>query len=101
MAKRQADLDRVVERMIALSGVEDGVQFTVTRGVTRPVWEPDQGTLALYGTAKAVAAEQGIVLTHGSVGGGSTATSPAPWASRRSTVSAYSAMASTPWTSTS
>ncbi len=41
MAKRQADLDRGVERMLALSGTADDVTFTVTRGVTRPVWEPN------------------------------------------------------------
>lgn len=71
MAKRQADLDRVVEQMLALSGEEDGVRFTVGRGVTRPVWEPDAGTLALYAIAKDLAAETGIVLTHCSAGGGS------------------------------
>lgn len=71
MAKRQADLDRVVERMLALSGEEDGVRFTVSRGVTRPVWEPDAGTLALYGVAKELAAQAGVVLTHCSAGGGS------------------------------
>ncbi|MCJ2014503.1 M20/M25/M40 family metallo-hydrolase [Methylobacterium sp. J-076] len=71
MAKRQADLDRVVERMLALSGEEDGVLFTVRRGVTRPVWEPDAGTLSLYALAKEIAAEAGVALTHGSAGGGS------------------------------
>ena len=39
MAKRQADLDRGVERMLALSGTANDVTFKVTRGVTRPVWE--------------------------------------------------------------
>ena len=48
MAKRQADLDRGVERMLALSGTSNDVTFKVTRGVTRPVWEPDAGTMALY-----------------------------------------------------
>src|SRR5438874_32663 len=48
MAKRQADLDRGVERMLALSGTANDVTFKVTRGVTRPVWEPDAGTMALY-----------------------------------------------------
>src|SRR5947207_1091091 len=71
MAKRQADLDAGVERMLALSGSRDGVMFTVTRGVTRPVWEPDAGTLALYEKARGVARQLGIDLTHGSAGGGS------------------------------
>ncbi|WP_375460372.1 M20/M25/M40 family metallo-hydrolase [uncultured Enterovirga sp.] len=71
MAKRQADLDRGVERMLALSGSQDDVTFTVTRGVTRPVWEPDSGTMALYETAKAIAQSLGQDLPHGSAGGGS------------------------------
>ena len=31
------------------------MKFTVTRGVTRPVWEPDDKTMALYETARGVA----------------------------------------------
>ncbi|MGB3273672.1 MAG: M20/M25/M40 family metallo-hydrolase [Xanthobacteraceae bacterium] len=73
MAKRQADLDRGVERMLALSGATDDVTFTVTRGVTRPVWEPNAATLALYEKARAVAKAIGLDLTHGSAGGGSDA----------------------------
>jgi glutamate carboxypeptidase len=68
MAKRQADLAHGIERMLALN--EDGV-FQVERGVTRPVWEPGPGTLALYEQARALAAELGIELTHKSAGGGS------------------------------
>lgn len=71
MAKRQADLDAGVERMLALSGTANDVTFTVTRGVTRPVWEPDAATMALYGKAREVAKQLGIDLTHGSAGGGS------------------------------
>jgi glutamate carboxypeptidase len=71
MAKRQADLDQGVERMLALSGDRDGVTFKVTRGVTRPVWEPNDGTMALFEKAKQVARGLGIELTHGSAGGGS------------------------------
>jgi glutamate carboxypeptidase len=74
MAKRQADLDRGVERMLALTRrEEDGTGFTVTRGVTRPVWEPDAGTLALYGLAREIAGELGRELGHASAGGGSDA----------------------------
>ena len=71
MAKRQADLDRGVERMLALSGDEDGVAFRVTRGVTRPVWEPDGAALALYESARAIAQEIGWDPPHASAGGGS------------------------------
>jgi glutamate carboxypeptidase len=74
MAKRQADLDRGVEQMLALSRVNpDGTRFTVTRGVTRPVWEPDAGTMALYEIARGVAADLGFDLGHQSAGGGSDA----------------------------
>jgi glutamate carboxypeptidase len=71
MAKRQADLDAGIERMLALCGSSDGIAFTVTRGVTRPVWEPNAGTLALYEKARGVASQLAIELTHGSAGGGS------------------------------
>src|SRR5690606_1499788 len=71
MAKRQEDLDRGVARMLELSGEENDVRIEVTRGVTRPVWEPDAGTMALYGIAREIAREIGFELTHASAGGGS------------------------------
>ncbi|MFL5073828.1 MAG: M20/M25/M40 family metallo-hydrolase [Microvirga sp.] len=71
MAKRQADLDRGVERMLALTGTADDVAFTVTRGVTRPVWEPDAASLALYETARGIAKALGFDIPHKSAGGGS------------------------------
>ena len=72
MAKKQEDLDRGVERMLALSkdNRNDG-QFIVTRGVTRPVWEANAKTMVLYETAKGVAKQIGIELPHMSSGGGS------------------------------
>ena len=71
MAKRQADLDAGVERMLELSGEEGGVVFEVTRGVTRPVWEPGEGTLRMYELARDISKEIGFDLAHGSAGGGS------------------------------
>jgi glutamate carboxypeptidase len=71
MAKRQADLDRGVEGMLALSGTDNDVTFAVTRGVTRPVWEPDAGTMRLYDTARGIAADLGFEVSHQSAGGGS------------------------------
>lgn len=71
MARRQQDLDAGVAAMLALSGESDGVQFTVTRGVTRPVWEPGAGTMAVYDQAQAIATELGFALPHASQGGGS------------------------------
>ena len=71
MAKRQADLDAGVARMLGLAGERDGAVFEVRRGVTRPVWEPDARTMALYATARDLAATIGVDLGHGSEGGGS------------------------------
>jgi glutamate carboxypeptidase len=71
MAKRQADLDDGVKRMLALSGEENDVVIEVTRGVTRPVWEPDADTMAVYEVARKIAGEIGFELTHDSAGGGS------------------------------
>lgn len=71
MAKRQEDLDRGVERMLALSGSTNEVSFRVTRGVTRPVWEPDSGTMSLYAHARGIAERLGMTLPHVSAGGGS------------------------------
>ncbi len=71
MAKRQPDLDRGVAAMLALHGSPGGAAFTVSRGVTRPVWEPDAAGLALYETARGVAGRLGLALPHQSAGGGS------------------------------
>ncbi|HZH27395.1 MAG TPA: M20/M25/M40 family metallo-hydrolase [Azospirillaceae bacterium] len=71
MAKRQEDLDRGVARMLALSGNAEDVAFQVTRGVTRPVWEPDERTMALYERARTLARTLGFDLPHRSAGGGS------------------------------
>lgn len=72
MAKTQEDLDRGVAAMMALQGEENGVTFEVTRGVTRPVWEPNQpGTMAMFDIAREICAELGFELTGASSGGGS------------------------------
>jgi len=71
MAKRQEDLDRGVAAMLALRASSNEVQFQVTRGVTRPVWEPDGDGMALYATAQQVARELGYHISFQSAGGGS------------------------------
>ncbi|NDV85455.1 M20/M25/M40 family metallo-hydrolase [Aurantimonas aggregata] len=72
MAKRQEDLDRGTDRMLALNETrEDGTGFAVTLGVVRPVWEPGPGTMRLYAIAEEVSATLGTTLSHGSSGGGS------------------------------
>ena len=71
MAKRQEDLDRGVARMLALSASSNDVQFKVTRGVTRPVWEPNGKVMALYDTARGIARGLGYDISSQSSGGGS------------------------------
>jgi glutamate carboxypeptidase len=72
MAKTQEDLDDGVARLMNLAGEVDGVEFQITRGVTRPVWAPDQpGTMQMYELARAIAEEIGFDLSAGSAGGGS------------------------------
>jgi glutamate carboxypeptidase len=71
MAKRQEDLDRGMAAMLALRASGNDVAFRVTRGVTRPVWEPDPRGMALYGVARDVAQGLGLDIPHQSSGGGS------------------------------
>lgn len=69
MARRQEDLDSGVQAMLGLS--DDQAGFQVTRGVTRPVWEPTAATLELAGRAEALHKAVGIGFSHKSQGGGS------------------------------
>ncbi len=71
MAKRQEDLDRAVETMLALRPTGNDVQLEVRRGVTRPVWEPDAQGLELFGTARRIAQGIGFDISSQSAGGGS------------------------------
>ncbi|WP_149539617.1 M20/M25/M40 family metallo-hydrolase [Siccirubricoccus phaeus] len=71
MAKRQEDLDAAVEKMLSLRPTGNDVQLEVTRGVTRPVWEPDAKGMALYETARGIARKIGFDINHQSAGGGS------------------------------
>jgi len=59
MAKRQSDLDAGVKALLELNtnGSDQKLEFKVTRGVTRPVWEPDSGTKALYEQAQSLSRE--------------------------------------------
>ena len=72
MAKKQNDLDKGVEDILGLISDENGVEFHVNRGVTRPVWEPNQpGTMAMFDLARDIARNLGFDLTASSAGGGS------------------------------
>lgn len=72
MAKTQKDLEDGVARIMALAGTKDDVELIVTRGVTRPVWEPGQPQdMKLFDFANEVAKEIGFTMTAQSSGGGS------------------------------
>jgi len=71
MAKRQEDLDKGIAQMLAHAGEANDVVIEVTRGVTRPVWEANDGTMKLFGIAKEICGELGFELNHRSSGGGS------------------------------
>ncbi|NUH67177.1 M20/M25/M40 family metallo-hydrolase [Sulfitobacter sp. S0837] len=72
MAKTQEQLDAGVEKMMALNSDEGDVIMEIHRGVTRPVWEPDQpGTMAMLKLAQEIGREIGIEITGSSAGGGS------------------------------
>lgn len=71
MAKRQEDLDRGVAQMLALRASSNDLQFKVTRGVTRPVWESNAKCMALYDVARRFALGLGFDIRAQSSGGGS------------------------------
>ena len=72
MAKTQEQLDAGVEKMMALNSDEGDVIMEIRRGVTRPVWEPDQpGMMAMLKLAQDIGGELGIEITGSSAGGGS------------------------------
>ena len=57
--------------MLALNDPDDTVGFHVTRGVTRPVWEPSDADKALFNHAKALASDLGFEINAQMAGGGS------------------------------
>ena len=74
MAKKQADLDTGVAKILALNGpaeTNSEVTFHVERGVTRPVWEPDDACKALFTHTKKLAADIGFNIEPQMSGGGS------------------------------
>ncbi|SEU06463.1 glutamate carboxypeptidase [Paracoccus homiensis] len=72
MAKTQDLLDQGVARMMDLNDDSGDVIMEVRRGVTRPVWEPDQpGTMAMLALAQDISEEIGFQMTGASAGGGS------------------------------
>ena len=71
MAKKQSDLDQGVRQMLALTDESGDVKFRVTRGVTRPVWEPSEADKALHAHAERIARDLGFEVPGQMAGGGS------------------------------
>jgi glutamate carboxypeptidase len=67
----EESVEAVRRNMLALAGDIDGVRVAVEPGPVRPLFRPHDGTLALYGHARGLAAEIGFDLRHGQFGGGS------------------------------
>ena len=66
-----AAFEETCAAMLALEAIEPDVAFTVEQGPVRPLFEPNDGVLALYDKAEAIAREIGFAPGHGSFGGGS------------------------------
>jgi glutamate carboxypeptidase len=73
MAKHQKDLDSGINKIMALNDDSGDVAFKVVRGVTRPVWEPNEGSKGLHAHAERLAKELGFSLPAHMQGGGSDA----------------------------
>lgn len=71
MAKTQADLERAIAGAKALGFESDKASFSVELGSTRPIWEPSDDTLRLYGVAREQADRLGFALPSQISGGGS------------------------------
>jgi len=71
VAPTHAALEEVCTRMAALQPTTPAVGLEVEAGPQRPLFEPGEGTMALYRRALAIAEEIGFRPGHGSVGGGS------------------------------
>ena len=71
MAKEQKNLDEGSSTILGLTSNLEGIKFTVERGVVRPVWEPNDGTLNLLEVTKSICKGLGLPFSHGSMGGGS------------------------------
>ena len=71
MAKTQDQLDRGVAAMLGLRPTGNDVQFKVERTVTRPMWDPNPATEALWRHAQGVALGIGFDIPAQYSGGGS------------------------------
>ena len=71
MAKEQKNLDEGASTILGMTKDTEGIKFTVEKGVVRPVWEPNEGTLNLLDVTKSICEGLGLPFSHGSMGGGS------------------------------
>ena len=71
MAKKQADLDAGIKKMLRLNDSAAEVSTEVTVGLTRPVWETSPATMRLVAMAEALAKNLRQPFRHENSGGGS------------------------------
>lgn len=71
VAPTAAAFEEIVGRMGSLDGERDGIRVEVERGPVRPLFTAQEGTLALYARARAIANQLGFDVGHGQFGGGS------------------------------
>jgi len=64
-------IEEIRLKMLSLEAINPDCTFQVEAGPVRPLFEPNEGTLALYDQAEAIAREIGFVPGHGQFGGGS------------------------------
>jgi glutamate carboxypeptidase len=63
--------DDIRAHVLALEAINDDIELTVEPGPVRPLFEPSDGTMALYELAREIAEDIGFSPGHGSYGGGS------------------------------
>ena len=71
VAPTDAILEELRGKMHALAGEEHGVRIEVEQSLVRPIAPPHAGTMSLFDTARSIACELDIELTHCLSGGGS------------------------------
>jgi glutamate carboxypeptidase len=89
------DAGRIEAAIRAVRPHDPRTRITITGGINRPPMERTAGVAALYGIARAVAADLGFTLGEGAREARRTATSLRRWGSPRSTASAPRATAPT------
>ncbi len=71
MSKKQQDLDNGIEMLMRFNDQDSDVKTNIVLKSTRPVWEPQAGTLKLIQITERLCKDLGQPFLHESAGGGS------------------------------